>query len=105
MLLRPSSPAPWLSGSGPSHPCAKCGENTAGVAIGGLCASCTRLLERRASKIARLVAMGTTVPLAVYVTLSLPRDPTSRLVGVASVLLWYVLTFLIAKRVTLEWIK
>jgi hypothetical protein len=49
--------------------------------------------------------MGTTVPLAVYVTLSLPRDPTSRMVGVGSVLLWYVLTFLIAKRVTLEWIK
>ncbi len=105
MLLRPSSPAPWLSGSGPSHPCAKCGADTAGIAIGGLCPSCTRLLERRAGKIARLVAMGTTVPLAVYVTLSLPRDPTSRLVGVASVLLWYVLTFLIAKRVTLEFLK
>ena len=36
MLLRPSSPAPWLSGSGPSHPCAKCGADTAGIAIGGL---------------------------------------------------------------------
>ena len=105
MLLRPSSPAPWLSGSGPSHPCAKCGADTAGIAIGGLCASCTRQLERRAGKIARLAAMSTTVPLAVYVTLSLPRDPTSRLVGVASVLLWYVLTFLIAKRVTREWLK
>jgi len=105
VLLRPSSPAPWLSGSGPSHPCAKCGTDTPGIAIGGLCPSCTRLLERRAGKIARLAAMGTTVPLAVYVTLSLPRDPTSRLVGVASVLLWYVLTFLIAKRVTLEWMK
>src|SRR5258705_9872292 len=58
VLLRPSSPAPWLSGSGPSHPCAKCGADTAGIAIGGLCPSCTRLLERRAGKIARLVAMG-----------------------------------------------
>ncbi len=105
MLLRPSSPAPWLSGSGPSHPCAKCGADTAGIAIGGLCASCTRLLERRAGKIARLVAMGTTVPLAVYVAVSLPVERTARLVGAASVLLWYVLTFLIAKRVTLEWIK
>ena len=105
MLLRPTSPAPWLSALGPSHPCAKCGTDTPGIAIGGLCANCTRLLARRATKIARLVAMGTTVPLAVYVTLSLPRDPTARLVGVASVLLWYVLTFLIAKRVTLEWLK
>ena len=90
---------------GPSHPCAKCGTDTAGIAIGGLCANCTRLLQRRASKIARLVAMGTTVPLAVYVALALPVERTARLIGAASVLLWYVLTFLIAKRVTLEWIK
>ena len=105
MLIRPNSPAPWSSGLGPSHPCAKCGTDTAGIAIGGLCANCTRLLNRRASKVARLVALGTTVPLAVYVALALPVEPTARLVGVASVLLWYVLTFLIAKRVTLEWIK
>jgi len=51
------------------------------------------------------VAIGTTVPLAVYVALSLPVERTARVVGAASVLLWYVLTFLISKRVTLEWIK
>ena len=105
MLLRPSSPAPWLSGSGPSHPCAKCGTDTPGIAIGGLCANCARLLNRRATKVARLVAIGTTVPLAVYVAMALPVERTARLVGAASVLLWYVLTFVIAKRVTLEWIK
>jgi hypothetical protein len=105
VLLRPNSPAPWLSGLGPSHPCAKCGESTAGIAIGGLCANCTRLLNRRATKIARLVAIGTTIPLAVYVALALPVERTARLVGAVSVLLWYVLTFLIAKRVTLEWMK
>ena len=105
MLLRPNSPAPWLSGLGPSHPCAKCGTDTRGIAIGGLCANCTRVLARRATKIARLVAIGTTMPLAVYVALALPVDRTARLVGAVSVLVWYVLTFLIAKRVTLEWIK
>jgi hypothetical protein len=63
------------------------------------------LLERRASKIARLAAVGTTIPLAVYVALTLPVERTARIVGAVSVLLWYVLTFLIAKRVTLEWIK
>src|SRR5262245_28841750 len=103
VLLRPSSPAPWLSGLGPSHPCAKCGTDTPAIAIGGLCASCQRLLERRASKVARLVAVGTTLPLAVYVAVSLPVDRTARLVGAASVLLWYALTFVIAKRITLEW--
>lgn len=105
MLLRPNSPAPWSSGLGPSHPCAKCGETTAGIAIGGLCANCTRLLERRATRIARLVAIGTTLPLAGYVALALPVERTARLVGAACVLLWYVLTFLIARRVTLEWLK
>jgi hypothetical protein len=105
VLLRPSSPAPWLSGLGPSHPCAKCGTDTPGIAIGGLCVNCLRDLNRRASRIARLVAIGTTIPLAVYVAVSLPVERTARLVGAASVLLWYVLTFLIAKRVTVEFLK
>ncbi len=51
------------------------------------------------------MAIGTTVPLAVYVALSLPVERTARVVGAASVLLWYVLTFLIAKRVAWEWLK
>ena len=104
-MLRPSSPTPWLSGSGPSHPCAKCGEYTAGIAIGGLCAICTRLLQRRASRIARLVAVGTTVPLAVYVALTVPVERTARIVVAGGVILWYVCTFLITKRVALEWLK
>lgn len=104
-MLRPSSPTPWLSGSGPSHPCAKCGEYTAGIAVGGLCANCTRLLQRRAARIARLVAVGTTLPLAVYVVLTVPVERTARIVVAGGVLLWYVCTFLIAKRVALEWLK
>lgn len=105
MLLRPTSPAPWLSGLGPSHPCAKCGADTPGIAIGGLCPNCMRTLQRGASKIARLVAIGTTVLLAVYFALTLPVERTARIVGAVTVLLWYVLTFLIAKRVALEWLK
>jgi hypothetical protein len=49
--------------------------------------------------------MGTTLPLAAYVAWSLPATQTARLVGAGSVLLWYVLTSLIAKRVALEWTK
>jgi len=52
-----------------------------------------------------LVAIGTTVPLAVYVALSLPVERTARVVGAACVLLWYTLTFVIAKRVTMEWLR
>jgi uncharacterized paraquat-inducible protein A len=105
VLLRPISPVPWSSGLGPSHPCAKCGEITAGIAIGGLCAKCARELDRRASRIARLVAMGTTAVLAVYVAWTLPVERTARLVAAAGVLLWYGLTFLIARRVAREWLK
>jgi hypothetical protein len=90
---------------GPSHPCAKCGADTAGIAIGDLCANCLRLLTRRAARIARLVAIGTTIPLAVYVAMALPVERTARIVGAVCVLLWYVLTFLIARRVTLEILK
>ncbi|HEV8264174.1 MAG TPA: hypothetical protein VGQ06_04435 [Gemmatimonadales bacterium] len=103
MLLPQSSLAPWPVG--PSHPCAKCGEFVAGIAIGGLCPSCTRLLQSKAARIGRLAAIATTVPLALYVTWVLPADPTARLVTAGSVLLWYVLTFLIAKRVAWEWLK
>ena len=104
-MLQPSSPAPWSSGLGPKHPCAKCGQDTTGIVIGGLCANCTRLLQRRTSRIARLVAVGTTVPLAVYVALTVPVERTARIVVAGGVLLWYVCTFLIAKRVAWEWLK
>jgi hypothetical protein len=103
VLPRTSSPAPWPVG--PKHPCAGCGEFVAGIVIGGLCASCARLAERKAARIGRLVAITTTLPLAAYVAWSLPPERTARLVGAASVVLWYVLTFLIAKRVALEWTK
>jgi hypothetical protein len=51
------------------------------------------------------VAIATTLPLAAYVAWSLPVDRNARLVGAGSVLLWYVLTFLIGKRIALEWLK
>lgn len=54
---------------------------------------------------ARLVAIGTTLPLAVYVALTVPVDRTARIVVAGGVLLWYVSTFLIARRVALEWLK
>ncbi len=103
MLPLTSSPAPWPVG--PKHPCAGCGEFVAGIAIGGLCPSCARAAERRAARIGRLVAMGTTLPLAAYLAWTLPADRTARLVVAAGVVLWYALTFLIAKRIALEWVK
>jgi hypothetical protein len=49
--------------------------------------------------------MGTTLPLAVYVAVTLPADRNARLVGATAVVIWYVLTSLIARRVAWEWLK
>ena len=76
-----------------------------GLAVGGICSDCWRRLVRRASAIGRWVAMGTSLPLAVYLTINLPAERTARLMGVVTVLVWYLLTSLIAKRVALEWFK
>jgi len=103
VLLRPNLRAPWPLG--PSHACAKCGEMVPGLTVGGICSDCWATLVRRARRIAQWVAIGTTLPLALYMTLSLPADRTARLVGVAGVLAWYALTSLIARRVALEWLK
>ena len=78
---------------------------TAGIPVGGLCPACTQRVRRRAARIARWAALGTTLPLAVYVTVTMPVDPTARIVGATGVVLWYVLTSLIARRVAWEWLK
>ena len=76
-----------------------------GLAVGGICSECWAQVVRRARRIAQWVAVGTTLPLALYLTLELPADRTSRLIGVVTVLIWYTLTSLIARRVALEWMK
>ncbi|MGH7530734.1 MAG: hypothetical protein ACREMN_10160 [Gemmatimonadales bacterium] len=62
-------------------------------------------MRARAARIARLVAIGTTLPFAGYLAVTLPVDRTARIVGAVGALLWYVLTYVIAKRVALQWIK
>jgi len=78
---------------------------TPGIPIGGLCAACYAGVGRRAARIARLVAAGTTIPLAIYVTLSLPATREARIVGAAAVVVWYVLTSVIGRRIAWEWLK
>src|SRR5207249_4585971 len=64
-----NSLAPWPGGS--SHPCARCGTVTAGIALGELCPRCLNGVTRKASRVGRLVAIVTTVLLAGYVILTL----------------------------------
>jgi hypothetical protein len=49
--------------------------------------------------------MGTTLPLVVYLMLTLPAQRNARLMGVVVVVAWYLLTSLIARRVAMEWLK
>jgi hypothetical protein len=76
-----------------------------GLAVGGICSDCWRTLSRRAANIGRWVGMGTSLPLAVYLTVTLPAERTARLMGVMTVLIWYMLASLIARRVAMEWLK
>jgi len=78
---------------------------TQGIPIGGLCEDCTRRIKRRAAQIARWVAIGTTLPLALYMTLTLPTTREARIVGASAVVIWYALTSLIVRRVSWEWLK
>lgn len=108
-MLRPlSSPGLWPAGS--SHPCARCGEQTAGIAPGDLCARCTRDVTKKASRIGRLVAVVTTLLVVGYLMLTLRSTPlasqsTARIVGAVTAVAWYLLTFRIAQRIAFEWLK
>lgn len=108
MLPQQSSLGLWPGGS--SHPCARCGEITAGIALGEMCARCTKDVTRKASRIGRLVAIVTTLLVAGYVMLTLRGlapawQATARTVGAVAVVAWYLLTVRIVQRIALEWLK
>ncbi len=63
---------------------------------------CRREIERRARRIGRLVSLSTTLVLAVYVYFRMPEEPTARIVGAASILVWYLLTGAVTRRIMRE---
>jgi hypothetical protein len=70
--------------------------------LGELCQVCRQAIDRRAGRIARLVAMVSTAALGVYVMLRVPPDPVARTVSGGAVAAWYLLTYLIVRRVVRE---
>src|SRR5437867_10942339 len=108
VLRPPSSPAPWPGGS--SHPCARCRELTAGIAVGELCTKCLNDVARKASRIGRVTAVVTTLLVTGYVLITLRSvtpawQAAARIVGATAVVVWYLLTYRIVKRIALEWLK
>ncbi len=83
---------------------------TAGIAVGEQCARCVHVVARKASRIGRLVAAATTLALVGYLVVALrmvapPWGATARTVGAVAAVAWYLLTYRIARRVALEWVK
>jgi hypothetical protein len=76
-----------------------------GLAVGGICSECWKQIVRRAGRISRWVAMGTTLPLAIYLMVTLPAQRNARVMGAVAAVTWYLLTSLIARRVAMEWMK
>jgi len=100
---RSQDPRPGPSLSKPlgivvEHECPRC-HRPVELPLGEICGECRQNIERRAGRIARLVALGSTAIFGVYVVLRVPDDPTARMVSGVSVAIWYILTNLIAKRV------
>ena len=93
-----------LLGTAIGHECPKCHKDV-DLPLGELCADCKENIKQRARKISRYVAIGTTIPFATYVYFRLPEDPTLRMVGLSSVVAWYIITGLVTKRILTEALK
>lgn len=103
MLRRWSSQTP-LSGALIEQECPRCHEPVQ-LPLGELCGECRGDIDRRAGRLGRLIAAISTALVAIYVVVRMPPDPTARMVGAGSIAIWYLLTFLVAKRVLREYLK
>ena len=83
------------------HECPRC-HRPVELPLGDICGVCQGDIARRANRVARLVAMVSTAGVGVYVLVRVPPDPTARAVSGASVAAWYVLTYMIVKRIAGE---
>lgn len=103
-MLRPRNLHRPSFGGLVEHECPRCGREVE-LPFGALCAACVREIERRARRLGRRVALGTTLVLGLYIVWRMPPDPTARLVGATAVVIWYVVTRLIVVRVAREFLR
>ena len=103
-MLRPRSSQTPLDGALIEHECPRCREPVQ-LPLGQLCGECRRSIDSRAGRMGRLIAAISTVLVAIYVVVQMPADPTARMVGAVSIVIWYLLTFMVAKRVLREYLK
>jgi hypothetical protein len=101
MLLRPSSLSPSFGGVR-ERECPRC-HREVDLPLGDLCAACQREIDGRAARVARWVSLGTTAVFGLYATAVLPLDRTTRMVGAAATVAWYLIVRRVAQRVAREW--
>ena len=73
--------------------------------LGEVCTTCRQELDRKSRRISRLVASVTTAIVAVYLFFRLPDIPNARIVGVTTVLAWYIIVGRIVRHVSLQVLK
>lgn len=103
MLRQWNSRTPLL-GDLRERECPRC-HRPVDLPLGEICPVCQRDIQRRASRIARAVALLSTVAVGAWVLLRVPPDPTARLVSGVAVAIWYVLTNLVVRRVLREFLR
>ena len=101
MLRRPNLQTPFF-GVLVEHECPRCHREVE-LPFGALCRECRFVIERRAARVARIVALSTTLVLAAYVWIRMPESPTPRVVGGVSIAMWYLLTNLVVRRAMREY--
>ena len=101
-MLRPwSSQTPFVAGL-VEHECPRCHR---GVELppGQLCETCLTNINKRARKAARLVATLSTLAVGLYIFTPVPTDERARIVGLVGMLIWYILSNVVVRRVMGQW--
>jgi hypothetical protein len=86
-------------------PCARCGTFTKGLQFGELCPDSLRIRSARASRIARLISLAVTALSAAYVAQRLPPTPTARLWAAAGVVLLYLVSRRVVRKVAMQLLR
>ncbi len=101
-MLRPwNSQTPLVVGL-IEHECPRCHREVE-LPFGQLCGTCRAEIESRAKKVARIASVLSTLAVALYVFIPMPSDQRARTVGLVGLVVWYVLSHLVFRRVMQRW--
>jgi uncharacterized protein (DUF983 family) len=101
MLRLWSSQTPFVAGL-VEHECPRCHRGVE-LPLGQLCKTCLTNIDKRARKAARIVATLSTLAVGLYIFTPVPTDERVRIVGLVGVLIWYILSNIVVRRVMGQW--